>query len=186
MVNLVVFGPGTDVLGYTIDPALGYPAVIVFLDGGDPRPDPEPAPIQTALVSAPPIRNVWRNAEQFRHGCRRGGPHVSHEPAGRGLYPFGTFAVSQPDADSDGLENQLDTPWTQNVGDPRVSNSGRRRAGHVDPTIGAINHDEDSDCSDGRTTVRWHRMGNSTMNQSDTDFDGIGDNCDPNPARWTG
>lgn len=106
-------------------------------------------------------------------------------------YTFTTVALGQRDADGDGYENTLDTcPFVANLGDPRVTGDGDDDTDGLDaacdsnddPTTGGTNSDEDLDGYLNRgDNCPVTPNGEAEDNQRDSDDDGIGDACDPNP-----
>jgi hypothetical protein len=114
-----------------------------------------------------------------------------------GDYTFTVFTVGQRDADNDGIQNSMDTcPFEPNVGDPTLLASGDADQDGLDaacdpnddPINRGSNLDEDGDgylnrqdncplIPNGQADADVPGVGN----QDDTDFDQIGDACDPNP-----
>jgi hypothetical protein len=198
LVNFVTFEPGTDLLGYTFHPSLGYPTAVVFLDNGDIQSVQEPGAISDwcsplnmeVVVQGITVNNPGTAADE-------GGESYRTNPAVSGTYGFTTFAVSLPDADDDGYENPLDTcPFSDNVGNPRVVAAGDQDNDGLDaacdpndnPATGGTNSDQDGDGYLNRQdNCPLVQNGQSDlMNQSDTDLDGIGDSCDIDPNVTSG
>lgn len=108
-----------------------------------------------------------------------------------GTYTFILIAAGQRDADGDGYENSLDTcAFVTNVGDPRIKGDGDLDFDGLDAACdpnddapsGGTNSDEDLDGFINRQdNCPLDANGENEDNQRDTDDDGIGDVCDPNP-----
>jgi hypothetical protein len=193
VVNLLVFEPGSTLFGLPIDARLGYPTVVVLQDPTSPGSDMDPL----SDFCTP----LW--AQVTLMGEVDGMPFRSNPPDG--AYAFTTFAAPQPDEDNDGIENQLDPcPVTPNTSgwDPRAfglqvtgDTDGDGLPDDCDPVpavaslctagVGIPNVDEDCDS--------WQNRGDNcplayNTNQTDSDLDGIGDDCDPDPEApvyWT-
>jgi hypothetical protein len=201
--NMVIFEPGTQLQGsvagpIAVDPALGYPTVIVLLNEGDP----EGAQIMGSPVTdfCTPLKSTFV-AFGLTHDnpntASGGGAEFLRNPAADTTVNFTTFAVSQPDADADGLENGFDTcPYAVNQENPRLGGD----AG--DPDYDGIDSSCDPDpetyCGPGSIGAPtdcdgdyWPNRGDncplaSNIDQSDADFDEIGDVCDIAPAAVDG
>ena len=216
--NIVTFEPGTPFQTtagpVATDPILGYPSVVILQDHGDPQAPPHPSaitdlcsPIQTSNITFGASKdNACTDTAPVDALCGVTGaliadgagtnPDESGFPVrtnpDAGTYNSVVYAVSQRDADDDGIENGLDTcPFDPNVGDPRISgdgdfdNDGLDAAcdPNDDPRAGGTNSDEDLDGvlnrADNCPLVPNGRFVED--NQKDTDNDGIGDACDPSP-----
>jgi hypothetical protein len=197
MVNILVFEPGTDLYGEAIDPALGYPAAVIFLDTGDPAPDPEPGAFTDwCTPSHVAFETLGVTGDNPMTAATEGGEVYRTNPSMAGTYHFGTMAISLPDADGDGIENQLDTcAQTTNFGSPRVNYSGDADGDGLDAACdpnsdpsGGTNDDQDSDGyrnrQDNCPLVQNGML--DLMNQVDSDLDGIGDSCDIDPLTVQG
>jgi hypothetical protein len=133
-----------------------------------------------------------------------------------GLYNFVTFAASQRDADGDGIENLLDPcaldknpNWDPRLQPGSLVNPNPDYKGDTDldglpnecdPEPDTQSHhdaggvfDEDKDRYGNRAdncplhaNSKGQLGGTGADNQEDTDFDGIGDLCDPNPQTADG
>ena len=108
-----------------------------------------------------------------------------------GTYTFTIITAGARDAEGDGIENTLDTcAFTPNEGDPRIQGDGDLDGDGLDaacdpnddPLTGGTNSDEDLDGYLNRQdNCPLDPNGEELDNQKDTDSDGIGDACDPNP-----
>ncbi len=170
---------------------------MVFFDHGDPQTIPEPGAITdwcAPLLVRTDVEGVTLNNPDTP--ANEAGQVYRTNPAVSGTYPFGTFAVSLPDADNDGYENQLDTcPLAPNAGNPKLLNSGDQDFDGLDaacdpnddPGTGGTNSDEDGDGYLNRQdNCPLVQNGPLEANQIDTDRDGIGDHCDVNPYNADG
>jgi len=187
--NFVVFEPGTTLYGTAFDPDLGYPSVVVL---NDPAAAPVPAPITDVCAQWDRNEHFWPwssdNPDTF---ANEDGYLLRRNPSDWGNYNFATFVRPRPDADWDGIENQLDTcplhgNWDEN---PRDGNGpdGDGLDSACDPWPEEYNPDQDDDGYLNRGD-NCPRMANglSGNNQLDTDRDGIGDACDPDPGDVNG
>ena len=109
---------------------------------------------------------------------------------GEGTYTFTAIAASQRDTDLDGFENSLDTCiFDPNLGDPRIGGDGDEDGDGLDAACDpndtppeGLNSDEDLDGYPNRQdNCPLDANGEDADNQEDTDLDGVGDACDPNP-----
>lgn len=195
--NFMIFEPGTTLntpAGTVFnDAALGYPSVTVLQAIGDPDTIPVPGSITdfcSTLKSSSTIKAITAD-NPATTGTNEAGHVYRTNPATNGTFNFTSWALSQRDADLDGIENGLDScqlvpdpTWNPRnndlVNDPDydgIPNS-------CDPTpndnTGAQDHDVDG---------FWNRQDNCPLvqngfvgtNQHDTDLDGIGDSCDTDP-----
>jgi Thrombospondin type 3 repeat len=121
-----------------------------------------------------------------------------------GSYGFTLVGLSRRDADGDGFENTLDTcPFVPNVGNPTALASGDIDQDGLDAACdpnddvqtGGSNFDEDGDGYLNRQDNcplavngewLWGEPTNSPDNQTDADFDDVGDACDPYPESSDG
>jgi hypothetical protein len=196
MVNVLVFDPGTSVFGSPPDPALGYPTVLTLRDGGDPQRVPAPGAVtdmcSPLYMQAQVFGTTLDNADTSPDEA---GQVYRANPGSSGAYPFFTKAVSQPDADADGIENDLDTcQLIANVGHPRAHNSGDLDSDGLDAACDpndemSTGTDPDQD-GDGYLNRQDNCAlvvnGQQETNQLDSDGDNIGDDCDPQPGTLTG
>jgi Thrombospondin type 3 repeat len=197
ILQFLVFQPGATVSNQiTLDPALGYPAVTVLQD-----------PTQAGSAQDPISDFCAPLWTQSTLQGTVGGTTFRGNP-GDGVYDFVTWVLPAPDANGDGIENALDPcPSTAKPGwDPRATVSqgqpGDQDADGIPdacdpfPTVpslhvsaNGVGKDEDGD--------GWQNRGDNCPlvpngaaqanvpgvgNQTDTDQDGIGDACDPNPT----
>jgi hypothetical protein len=121
-------------------------------------------------------------------------------PQEEGTYTITTIAVAQPDADTDGLENSLDTcPFDPNQGDPRIKGDGDfdedglDAACDPDDEVAAFDWDDDG-YPNRQDNCPLEPNGENASNQKDDDVDadsdrqndGVGDDCDPEPLVFNG
>jgi hypothetical protein len=192
--NFVVFEPGVTLPGLgPVDPALGYPSVTILNNNGDPAAVPAPSAITdfcTPLSTA--ITTYGISDDNPATGTDEGGYSVRANPVAAGTYSFSAYARSLRDADSDGIENQLDTcPFDPNAGSPRIGGSGDQDNDGIDdvcdPTKTEANTDPDNDLYMNRgDNCPLVANGADQDNQADKDTDGIGDACDPSPLTPNG
>ncbi len=183
--NLIVFEPGTPIGSLTPDPRLGFPAVAILANIGDPFAVPQPFPI-TDFCSPLLVNNMTFGITQDNPNTLtdEGGFAYRSNPQADGAHNFVIFAASQRDADDDGIENALDTcPFDPNVGDPRISGDGDADSDGLDaacdPDDFSTNSDQDFDGYLNRQdNCPQAPNGLSQDNQADADMDGIGDACD--------
>ena len=190
-INIVVFEPGTDVSGFPIDAGLGYPAVAVLRNFGDPQAVMQPEAL-TDVCSPLLAQGVLNGvaADNPNTAANEAGAAYRTNPAQAGAYNFVAFAVSLRDADSDGIENALDTcPFAANAGNPRAGGSGDSDGDGLDNACDTSGSDSDED-NDGYTNRQDNcplaANGLASTNQADGDQDWLGDVCDPAPAAATG
>jgi hypothetical protein len=183
--NFVIFEPGAleDIFGG--DASWGYPMVIVLNDLGDPMAVPEPGAISDFCTPLETSTTLLGESDSVV---------LLTNPQYGGDYVFRSWSRGQPDADSDCLENALDTcPYLENSGDPRVSGSGDQDSDGLDsacdPQPNVYDIDEDDDVYSNRQdncplVVNGQTVG--LNNQADADGDGIGDVCDDHPGTMDG
>ncbi len=192
--NVVVFEPGTPIGGFPLDPALGYPTVAVLQDYGDPLSFDFPGFVTDICTPlAAQIAVFGTSSDNPNTTANEGGFVYRTNPASASTLNFVTFAVSQQDADSDGIENAIDSCHGQdNLGDPRIQASGDADQDGLDdacdPDSFTPNHDQDGD-------QYLNRQDNCPLaangphpstNQGDIDLDRIGNECDPEPTTPNG
>jgi hypothetical protein len=196
--NLLVFSPGTSLFGEVTDPELGYPSVLQIRDRGDPASIPFPNAITDECSPSLLSFSVFGITEDNNDtSANEGGYVFATNPLTSGAFAFSAYMLSLPDADDDGIENQLDTcPFAANAGNPRINTSGDADLDGLDlvcdpndnPATGGTNSDQDSDGylnrQDNCPLVQNGEL--DPINQTDTDLDGIGDNCDPAPMSSNG
>lgn len=196
VVNVLVFDPGTDLPGTGgLDPALGYPVVLVLQD---PTATPDTGPVTDACSYYEVLRqDRGITADNFATAANEGGFVYRTNPDTDGDYTFVDYAMTRRDFDNDGIENHLDTcvtvatpDWEPRISDPihdpdgdglpgqdDVSQSGEQLlpGSGCDPT--PLTADDDPDV-DGYP----NRLDNCPLvanpDQADADGDGIGDACD--------
>jgi len=188
--NFVVFEPGVTlpILG-PLDPGLGYPSVSVLANIGDPGIIPAPTPITDFCTPLSTVSTTFGvSGDNPATPTDESGAIVRANPALPGNYNFTARSLSQPDADDDNIENQLDTcPYVANVGDARVAGSGDQDNDGIDdvcdPTPTETKVDEDDDAYTNRgDNCPLVANGVDPDNQKDGDADSIGDACDQNPT----
>ena len=177
--NFLIFEPGTSLPGLpSFEDSRGYVTVSVL---NNPT-----APLVANQITdnCPPLGTSTVN-----YGLSLDNPDTAEDESGYpwrtnpqygGTYTFYGYATSVRDADSDGIDNGLDTcPHIQNAGDPRVGYSGDDDNDGLDnacdPTPATKTLDPDGD-------LFPNRQDNCPLidneDQLDTDADGIGDVCD--------
>ncbi len=182
--QFLIFEPGTEISDeIPFGEDLGYPTVTVLQDIGDDEAEPEPGAITDFCA---PLSTV-----NVTLGTSPDGQPLYVTPQ-NGTYTFTTIALGQRDADGDGFENSLDTcPFTINVGDPKVTNSGDLDSDGLDAACdpnddlasGGTDSDEDADGYLNRQdNCPLEPNGQAEDNQADEDLDQIGDACDPDPT----
>ncbi len=181
-VQYLIFGLGFTLPGLPpFDAEDGYPALIIE---GDPTAPPEPG--RTWDICTPWDRedNFWAYSEDNPDtDADEGGVAVRTNPTGWGWYSFNTFVRFRPDADGDGIENQLDTcPYDPNWDEPPQYGSGPDGDGLdsvCDPFWDVTNDDEDDDgYANRQDNCPLDANGLNQDNQLDGDGDGIGFACD--------
>lgn len=106
---------------------------------------------------------------------------ITNPPAGE--YGFILTAFGERDAESDGIENALDTcPFDANVGNPRLRGEGDADEDGLDaacdPNDFESKPDEDGDDYLNRGDICPLTKGDDPSTQKDSDDDEIGDECD--------
>jgi hypothetical protein len=188
--NFLVFQPGTALPGLpSFDSGLGYPSVVVV---NDPTAAPVPSSITDVCTEWQTNEHVWgRSGDNPDTVANESNYLVRRNPSGWGSYNFLAFARPRPDADGDGIENDLDTcpfdpNWDEN---PRQGNGpdGDGLDSVCDPWPEEHNPDQDDDGYLNRgDNCPLNANGVGGTNQADTDKDGIGNACDPNPGEVDG
>jgi hypothetical protein len=177
--NVLVFEPGTTLGdGIPSPPTWGYPTVIAFLL------DPP-----TRLRMNMTIVGDWCAPMQITNTTlgKSGSVVLRTNPPYGGTYTFRTWSRGLPDADGDGFENSIDTcPFDPDTEDPKIT------LGSDIDGIGACDPDPTFECwhgapdgcecdADGFANNLDNCALVANPDQTDTDGDGIGDACDPNP-----
>ena len=162
VVNVLVFRPGATIYGLQMNPALGYPSIVVV---NDPSVIATPQSI-TSDFCAPFWIEIRLLGEVLTLDFRVNPPD--------GAYNFTTFVVPLPDVDEDWIENALD-PCTLV---PNTTGWDPRSVQVQDP--GDFDGDGlPSDC-DPQPVVKSACNAKSGISNSDEDCDGWmnrGDNC---------
>ncbi len=196
VLNFLVFEPGSPITPlFNIDPRLGYPSVTVLND-----PTVAASPKDSVNDFCAPLSTSYKLFGEA------GGETFRKNPAD-GTYNFVTIVASQPDYDEDGIENSLDpcweTPdpdWDPRAGapigpgdqdgdgvpdscDPNPTVKSDDKGGECTAGVGVAGADEDCD--------KWMNRGDncplvSNPDQKDSEPDGIGDACDPDPTARSG
>jgi hypothetical protein len=187
--NFVVFEPGTTLYGTAFDPGSGYPMATVF---NDPTAAPAPSATTDVCTNWQRYESFWqRSSDNPDTFANEDGYLLRRNPSDWGNYNFATFVRGRPDADGDGIENQLDTcpldgNWDEN---PRNGNGpdGDGLDSVCDPAWDVYNEDQDGDGYLNRgDNCPLNANGVGGTNQADTDKDGIGNVCDPHPSSVDG
>jgi len=188
--NIVVFEPGTSLPDLpAFDAGLGYPSITVI---NDPTAPPAPNPITDICTHLQSSHNFWPwSSDNPDTVPNEDGAALRRNPADWDDYNFVTYARGRPDADGDGIENDLDTcpfdpDWDEN---PRHGNGpdGDGLDSACDPEPEDDNADQDGDGYLNRgDNCPLDANGLSEDNQADADGDGIGNACDPNPGDVNG
>lgn len=189
--NFVIFEPGAPIPLYpALDPALGYPVVVII---GDPIEPIQPIPISdfcSPLETATTLRGV--SGDNPATAADEGGATLRRNPSEAGAFNSVLFARSGWDGDGDGIENQLDPcPYAPDASwDPRSAGTSGDADGDglpdsCDPNDGEPNSDEDGDGYLNRQDP-CPRL--AEFSPFDSDRDGVGDSCDaaPNDASDSG
>ena len=184
LLQFLIFEPGTEISDeIPSDAELGFPTVTILQNIGDDDAEPQPGAITDFCAPLTTINVTF--------GTSPDGQQLFVNPQD-GTYTYTTIALGQRDADGDGFENSLDTcPFTVNVGDPKVANSGDLDSDGLDAACdpnddlatGGTDSDEDADGYLNRQdNCPLVANGQAEDNQADEDLDQIGDACDPNPT----
>jgi Thrombospondin type 3 repeat len=193
LLQFLIFAPGSrinlpdDLAGQAIADAAqsGYPMLMVMQDFRNPDTPHQPDPITDYCTPLDMALSFFP--------ADGGGLLVNPQS---GSYGFTFVGLSKRDADGDGYENSLDTcPFVPNVGDPRALNSGDVDGDGMDVACdpndevqeGGSNVDEDGDGYLNRQDICPLVQYPGTFDlpqgeQTDQDFDDIGDECDTNPG----
>jgi hypothetical protein len=179
IVQFLLFEPGTHLTDHpAFDEAWGYPSVTVLNRTGDPNDVSTPlSPLGDFCAAMTTENTVFGKADNIA---------LRTNPAWESTCCFHSWSRGLPDADGDGFENSLDTcPFCANIDtDPKENVGPDNDAidGCCDPhpTVADLDYDGDQyeNVADNCPLVA---NGLSQDNQKDTDADGIGDACDPNP-----
>jgi len=160
IVQFLVFEPGTNIgAGIPDDAEWGYPSVTVL---NNPTQDPDPTSALGDFCSRLISNNtVFGESEGYE---------IRTNPECAGTYTFRNWSRGQPDADGDGYENAFDTcPYDADPPseDPRA-------------TRGADNDAIMASCDPDPTGVCWPAAANP-MNSEECDGDGFANNADNCP-----
>jgi hypothetical protein len=188
LMQFLEYEPGATLLGRTSDPALGHPWVTVFNNIGDPEAVPSPSAMTD---SCSPLDFTIHS-----FGAAQDGTVLVRNPKEPGTYTHSTLWIAERDADGDGIENTLDPcPLTPDpTWDPRAAEAvgpgdadGDGLPSSCDPNDNQPVNDQDGDGYLNRgdncplVANGVAQAGTAAGNQKDSDSDGIGDACDPNP-----
>lgn len=191
-VQFLLFAPGIIINGLPLHESLGYPAVFVLQDTGDPGQEAQPSAITDFCTPHDTVTTFF--------GITRDNPATESDEAGvvnmtnpaDGGYVFTGFVPSKYDADGDGVENSLDTcPFSGNPDgwDPRSSNTGGDDDGDGIPNACDTVSNPPGDLDQDGDTFQNRGDNCPTLpnpDQRDLDRDDIGDACDPEPLSPTG
>ena len=86
-VNILIFQPGTDLSGYSIDTALGYPAVVVIDNLNDPQRVAQPELVSdTCSAMSATVSALGLTADNPDTAANEGGLAHLTNPAPSGAY----------------------------------------------------------------------------------------------------
>lgn len=198
--NVLVFEPGVTLPGLgALDPALGYPVVVVLQD--------PTAPAATSIVTEQCTDFSYfrfdrgTTLDNLDTAANEAGFTYRTNPATDGTYTFLEYSQTQRDQDADDIENTLDscpyipTPaWNPRINDPVNDPDGDGIPGRDDVSQVGEQLLAGSGCDDTPLTADTdpdtdgflNREDNCPLvangagqdNQADVDGDGIGDACD--------
>jgi 3-oxoadipate enol-lactonase len=190
LLQFLSYEPGATVRGRTFDPALGEPIASLLNNTGDPLAAAVPAPGPVTDNCSP------EDFTTVAFGTAPDGTVMIKTPKEPGTYTWNILYVARRDADGDGIENTLD-PCPLNADptwDPRAAEAigpgdadGDGLPSSCDPDDSTAVDDEDGDGYLNRgdncplVANGVDQAGTAAGNQKDTDSDGVGDACDPNP-----
>jgi len=180
--NIVVFEPGTSVLGLASDASLGRVIVNVL---NNPAAMLAPNAITdfcTPLMAETTLFGITKTDATVT--ATEGGTPFMTNPTTAGDYTCTTWAVNRLDADGDGLENSIDTcPYDVNSGED-IDKDGIDKACDPNDDVNENGGDYDDDvfANRGDNCPLVANGPNDADNQTDTDGDDIGDACDTNPT----
>jgi hypothetical protein len=194
-VNVLTFEPGTDLPGMgNVDPALGYPVVVV-------SQDPTATPASSVITDECSLFRYTRqdrgvSLDNLATAANEGGFTYRTNPSADGTFTFLEYGRSLRDLDGDGIENRLDTcafdstpSWDPRTSDPVNDPDGDGLPGKdgpdpgeqleagtgCDPTPLSTASDHDAD---GFSNREDNCPLTANAGQTDVDGDDIGDACD--------
>jgi hypothetical protein len=178
----LIFDPGASLPGLpAFDADWGYPTMMVTQD---PTAPPTPGDVTDICTDWSRGSHFWPwSGDNPDTVPNEDGYELRRNPPDWGWYNFMTFARGRPDADGDGIENDLDTcpfdqDWDEN---PRDGDGpdGDGLDSACDPEWDVYNDDQDGDGYLNRgDNCPLVPNGLGEDNQLDSDGDGIGDACD--------